>query len=63
SYSPRPRKLEERHHRDEWDRRREVSPRDREPPGPRRAVPLRSGRPRSSSIKREGVHGLTERRE
>ncbi len=26
SYSPRPRKLDERHHREEWDRRREVSP-------------------------------------
>jgi hypothetical protein len=49
SCSPRSRKLDERHHREEWDRRREVSPRDREPPGLRRAVPLRPGRPRSSS--------------
>ena len=49
SYSPRPRKLDERHHREEWDRRREKSPRDREPPGPRRTAPLRPGRPRSSS--------------
>jgi hypothetical protein len=49
SYSPRPRKLDERHHQEEWDRRREVSPRDREPPGLRRTVPLRPGRPRSSS--------------
>jgi hypothetical protein len=49
SYSPRPRKLDERHHREEWDRRREESPRDREPPGLRRTVPLRPGRPRSSS--------------
>ncbi len=44
SYSPRPRKLDERHHREEWDRRREESPRDREP--------LRRGRPRSSSRER-----------
>ncbi len=49
SCSPRPRKLDERHHREEWDRRREVSPRDKEPPGLRRAVPLRPGRPKSSS--------------
>jgi hypothetical protein len=49
SCSPRPRKLDERHHREEWDRRREESPRGREPPSLRRAVPLRPGRPRSSS--------------
>ncbi len=49
SCSPRPRKLDERHHREEWDRRREISPRDREPSGLRRAVPLRPSRPRSSS--------------
>jgi hypothetical protein len=45
SCSPRSRKLDERHHREEWDRRREVSPRDREPPGLRRAVPLRPAGP------------------
>ena len=49
SCSPRPRKLDERHHREEWDRRREGSPRDREPPGLCRTAPLRPGRPRSSS--------------
>jgi hypothetical protein len=52
SYSPRPRKLDERHHREEWERRREESPRGREPPGPRRTAPLRPGQPRSSSRKK-----------
>jgi hypothetical protein len=52
SSSPRPRRSEERHGRDKWDRperRREDSPEDREPPSSRRAVPPRPGRPRSSS--------------
>jgi hypothetical protein len=49
SCSPRPRRPDERHGREEWERRREDSPRDREPPGPRRAIPPRPSRPRSSS--------------
>jgi hypothetical protein len=52
SSSPRPRRSDERHGRDKWDRperRREESPEDREPPSSRRAVPPRPGRPRSSS--------------
>ena len=59
SYSPRPRKLDERHHREEWDRRREASPRDREPPGLRRAILPRPGRPRSSS--REKAYSDSQR--
>jgi len=57
SYSPRPRKLDERHHREEWDRRREVSMGDREPPGFRRAVPLRPGR----SSSREKAYSDSQR--
>jgi hypothetical protein len=52
SSSPRPRRPDERHGWDKWDRperRREDSPQDREPPSSRRAVPPRPGRPRSSS--------------
>ncbi len=51
SGSPRPRRSDERHGRDKWDRlerRREDSPEDREPPSSRRAVPPRPGQPRSS---------------
>ncbi len=49
SCSPRPRRPDERHSQEEWERRREDSPRDREPPGPLRAIPPRPSRPRSSS--------------
>jgi hypothetical protein len=49
SSSPRPRRSDERHGRDKWERRREESPEDREPPSSRRAVPPRPGQPRSSS--------------
>ncbi len=52
SSSPRPRKSDEWCGRDKWDRperHREDSPKDREPPSSRRAVPPRPGRPRSSS--------------
>ena len=59
SCSPRPRKLDERHHREEWDRRREASLRDRAPPGLRRAILPRPGRPRSSS--REKVYSDSQR--
>jgi hypothetical protein len=47
--SPRPRRSDERHSRDKWERRREEIPADRELPGLRRAAPPRSSRPRSSS--------------
>ena len=49
SSSPRPRRSDERHSRDKWERRREESPEDREPLSSRRAALPRSGRPRSSS--------------
>jgi hypothetical protein len=39
SCSPRPRRSDERHTRDKWERRREESPEDREQPAPRRAAP------------------------
>jgi hypothetical protein len=48
SSSPRPRRSDEQHGREKWERRREESPEDREPPSSRRAVPPRPGRPRSS---------------
>ncbi len=59
SCSPRPRRSDERRSREEWERRREDSPRDREPPGSRRAAPLRPSRPRSSS--REKAYADSQR--
>ena len=52
SNSPRPRRSDERHGRDKWDRPercREESPEDRKPPSFRKTIPPRPGRPRSSS--------------
>jgi hypothetical protein len=59
SCSPRPRRSDERHSRDKWERRREGSPANREPPGPRRVAPPRSSRPRSSS--REKAYADSQR--
>jgi hypothetical protein len=49
SCSPRPRRSDEWHSREDWERCREESPRDREPQGPRKTVPPRPSRHRSSS--------------
>jgi hypothetical protein len=53
SSSPRPRRLDERHSRDKWERRREESPEDREPLSSRRTALPRSGQPRLSSGEKE----------
>jgi hypothetical protein len=58
SYSPRPRKLDERHHREEWDRRREASPRTPWPPQGRSP----EAGPAKVIIEGEGVLGFAKGR-